>query len=319
MNSEINSCVYTTLMNARRHPSRRALHGAQRCGRAGMVLLLALGMGTPVTWAQPPESRTVRLQTPVANVIDGDTFDADLDGNGRLDLPRERVRLLNVDTPELHDSPKGLDLAHGLPAKAAFQAMLRDSPIELTIYANNERDKYGRTLARVKAGTLDVSLELVRQGHSYFDTRFSFPADYEGFAQAEGEAFDAQRGIWGDQASRKHYLERLGREGKTPRSSKNLLFLTGVLTPEALTGKQHLGRYVTVEGALSGQRGLNSGACLLSLRGPSGGRLAIFVPRSVQRRLGLCQWSLTSRIRVEGFFQQYKDRTELLAHYATRK
>jgi endonuclease YncB( thermonuclease family) len=288
----------------------------RRCG--ALLMLLALGLGAPTARAEPPETRIVRLVAPVANVIDGDTFDADLDGDGRLDVPRERVRLLYVDAPELHDSPKGLDLVHGLPAKAALQALLRESPVELTIFADNERDMYGRTLARVKAGTVDVSLELVRQGHSYFDTRFVFPADYEAFALAEGEAFDAQRGIWGDEASRTRYLERLQREGKTPRSSKNRLYRAGVLPPEALTGKQHLGRYVTAEGALSEKRGLNSGACLLFLRGTSGGRLAVFASASVERRLGLCQWGVGSRVRVEGFYQAYKDRTELVAHYASR-
>jgi endonuclease YncB( thermonuclease family) len=33
--------------------------------------------------------------------IDGDTFDADFNRNGRFSNPQERVRLLYVNTPEL--------------------------------------------------------------------------------------------------------------------------------------------------------------------------------------------------------------------------
>ena len=50
-------------------------------------------------------------------VIDGDTFDADFNRNGRFSNPQERVRLLYVDTPELKKSHKGKDPKLGLPAK----------------------------------------------------------------------------------------------------------------------------------------------------------------------------------------------------------
>ena len=38
--------------------------------------------------------------------IDGDTFEADLNRNGRIAGKQERVRLLYVDTPELNDPIK---------------------------------------------------------------------------------------------------------------------------------------------------------------------------------------------------------------------
>ena len=49
--------------------------------------------------------------------IDGDTFEADLNRNGRIAGKQERVRLLYVDTPELNESHKGKDLQYGIPAK----------------------------------------------------------------------------------------------------------------------------------------------------------------------------------------------------------
>ena len=57
-------------------------------------------------------------------VIDGDTFDADIDRNGLFSNPEERIRLLYVDTPELFESHKGKDTKHGLPAKAFLNSTL---------------------------------------------------------------------------------------------------------------------------------------------------------------------------------------------------
>ena len=50
-------------------------------------------------------------------MIDGDTFDVDVNRNGRFTNPQERVRLLYVDTLELKKSHKGKDPKLGLPAK----------------------------------------------------------------------------------------------------------------------------------------------------------------------------------------------------------
>ena len=57
-------------------------------------------------------------------VIDGDTIDTDFNRNGRFSNPKERVRLLYVDTPELKKSHKGKDLKLGLPAKGFLRTVL---------------------------------------------------------------------------------------------------------------------------------------------------------------------------------------------------
>lgn len=283
---------------------------------AALGVLAVLALAT--VYAAEPQ-RTIRLSGAVAGVLDGDTFEADLDGNGRVDLPQERVRLLYVDTPELHDSPKGKDLEHGLPAKAALEVLLRARPITLAVPAGNERDVHGRTLARVTAGGVDVNLALVRQGHSYFDTRFAAPEDYDAFAQAEAEAFEARRGIWSDAASRRHYLERLRREGKTPRSSRNRLYRPGVIAPEALDPKRDGNRYVTVEGVLVPGRPTSNKGCLAGLAGSGGAQVTLYAAPPVERRLGLCAWPFQSRVRVEGFYRRYRERWEIGVNHALRR
>ena len=41
-----------------------------------------------------------------ARVIDGDTFDANWNHNGKFSNPEERIRLLYADTPEISKSHK---------------------------------------------------------------------------------------------------------------------------------------------------------------------------------------------------------------------
>ena len=51
--------------------------------------------------ALPKKWKKISLKKMKLQVIDGDTFDADFNRNGRFTNPQERVRLLYVDTPEL--------------------------------------------------------------------------------------------------------------------------------------------------------------------------------------------------------------------------
>ena len=67
--------------------------------------------------ALPKNWEKISLKKLKLRVIDGDTFDADFNRNGRFPNPQERVRLLYVDTPELKKSHKGKDPKLGLPAK----------------------------------------------------------------------------------------------------------------------------------------------------------------------------------------------------------
>ncbi len=57
-------------------------------------------------------------------VIDGDTFDVDIDRNGLFSNSEEWIRLLYVDTPELSESYKGKDPRHGLPVKVFLKSAL---------------------------------------------------------------------------------------------------------------------------------------------------------------------------------------------------
>ncbi|MEC9383439.1 MAG: hypothetical protein VYD06_03215, partial [SAR324 cluster bacterium] len=97
---------------------------------AGLGFCLSLIFSAQETFALegqvlPKNWEKISLKKMKVEVIDGDTFDADLNRNGKLSNPEERIRLLYVDTPELSKSRKGKDLKFGLPAKEFLSSVLR--------------------------------------------------------------------------------------------------------------------------------------------------------------------------------------------------
>ena len=103
----------------------------------------------------------------VKSVYDGDTITLQ---NG------EHIRLACIDAPELKDN------AHGKadkPAAIASRNYLRNllSGREVTLQRVTQ-DRYGRTVARVFTGSLDVSQEMVAAGYATIYTRYSQPCPW---------------------------------------------------------------------------------------------------------------------------------------------
>ena len=300
------------------------------CGRlcgglcGGLVLFLCL-------WPLPVFSGPIiiKLQTPPVHVSDGDTFEADLNHNGRLDFPRERIRLLYVDTPELSPSHKGLDQRFGLPARSFLLTALKARPLTLRIDQKRPRDNYGRTLVVLYAGkdaagkdaagkdaAGNINLRLIRRGHSYFDTRFSFPQAYRLYTQAEAKAFEEHLGIWSSAASRRAYLARLGKEGKTPQAKNNPRFVPGLHLAAPGHVSRYKGRFLRMQGRLLKRRFLRKGAWLLFFANSNNKTvLQVFVPRRTGRKLPVKTWPLGAQIEMDGFAQSYQGRPQLRLHH----
>jgi len=94
--------------------------------------------------ALPKKWKNISLKKMKLQVIDGDTFDADFNRNGRFTNPQERVRLLYVDTPELKKSHKGKDPKLGLPAKGFLRTVLSKTNAVLWVDPKNKTGNYGR-------------------------------------------------------------------------------------------------------------------------------------------------------------------------------
>jgi len=239
--------------------------------------------------------------------IDGDTFEADLNRNGRIAGKQERVRLLYVDTPELNESHKGKDLQYGIPAKDFLKQKLNTGRCSLWVDPENSRGNRGRLLGLVECSGTNINLELIREGHSYFDTRFSRPRNYVLYARQEAQAFNSRRGIWSSLDSRKAYLKRLRDEGKTVYSLKNPLFRAEPRESLNLKPAQYKGLFLRVRGSVVKTRDLSRGAQLIFLKSRNLKQgLPVITFKEQRKENQLEQLSRGTRIQVEGFVQLYR-------------
>jgi micrococcal nuclease len=133
------------------------------------IVVLAL-MGGRAVLDTPEDGRVTR-------VVDGDTLHVRVDGRD------ETVRLLGIDTPELSPMECG--------ARAATRMLTRLAEgrrVELiSDSTQDERDRYGRLLAYVDRGDLDLGETLLRRGWArvyVFDRPFERLGRYRAAASA---------------------------------------------------------------------------------------------------------------------------------------
>jgi endonuclease YncB( thermonuclease family) len=94
-------------------------------------------------------------ECPSPYVIDGDT----------IRCGAERVRLLGIDAPELHRCPRYRHCVDGDPvaSRLSLRQAVSSGPVR---YRMLKRDRYGRAVAVVKAGSLNLSCWQMRQGRA---------------------------------------------------------------------------------------------------------------------------------------------------------
>ena len=73
------------------------------------------------------------------------------------------IRIVDIDTPETHRSRCENELVLGLKAKERLRALLDGGTVSFKPIGT---DRYGRTLARVYAGEVDVGQRLLEEGHA---------------------------------------------------------------------------------------------------------------------------------------------------------
>ena len=137
--------------------------------------------------AEPAEAQAI---VGSADIVDGDS----------IKINGISIRLHGIDAAEMSQTCTAAPSATrflvpapgtwncGLEARRLLARLIGDAPVscvETTI------DKYGRTVARCRAGEIDLNAEMVRQGHAWAFVKYS--SDY---VEAEKEARAARRGIW---------------------------------------------------------------------------------------------------------------------------
>ena len=116
----------------------------------------------------------------VQRAVDGDTL---------ILASGERVRLIGIDSPEKEQPCFGESMG-------ALKTMVSGKAVELE-FDEERADKYGRTLAYLFVEGNFVNLEMVKEG---FAVAFPFEPNTryaEGFAEAEQQAREQQKGcLW---------------------------------------------------------------------------------------------------------------------------
>ena len=149
--------------------SRRANTGLSTAMIVGVGLVAGGGLGlTPSNWlpsgwtgfANTTASANASPSLCVANVHDGDTIRT---------CTGERVRIENIDAPEMPGSPKcedprrngWCDYALAERSRDELASFLADGPVTIS---RDGTDRYGRTLARLSVNGRDAGDHLVSTG-----------------------------------------------------------------------------------------------------------------------------------------------------------
>jgi micrococcal nuclease len=157
-----------------------------------------------IPWGTFLRSASGADSTIVSRIVDGDTLAILLNGQ------TEKVRLIGVDTPELHESDKlhrdaqrsGQDIAQiqalGRQASDFVKTLVRSGDQISLEYDQQPRDKYGRLLAFVwLADGRMLNEVIICEGYAPALTRYPFRRDYqERFRTCAQTARAAGKGLW---------------------------------------------------------------------------------------------------------------------------
>ena len=157
-------------------------------GRVGWPAMLAPGLASAPAAREAPTAREADkraiqadLSGRVERVIDGDSLRIRISGLGPVE-----VRLHGVDTPE-YDQP------YGSAAERELRRLVARQRVDLV---SETVDSYGRLVATVYRGDLNVNRELVRRGYAWWYRRYA-RFDFA-LRRAEKEARAQRLGLWRD-------------------------------------------------------------------------------------------------------------------------
>jgi len=147
---------------------------------------------------------TLLLLAPVPATADLHRCDWVYDGDTIRLAGGERVRLLGVDTPEVHHPERGEE-PFGREALEFTLALAGGSTVELryhegTTIGGAQRDKYGRVLAYVwvdggPQGRVCLNMALIEAGLARATRAWAHPR-YDAYVRAEAEARARGAGLW---------------------------------------------------------------------------------------------------------------------------
>lgn len=144
------------------------------------------------------------LDARVLRVHDGDTITVQAADGAKL-----KVRLIGIDTPELHQTC-------GKRARERLYTLVQGRTVSLQCA---KQDRYQRQLCTVYAGQQDINLQLLAEGQAwhYAQSRELSPALHGDYAASERAARAAGLGLWQqDEPLPPWQYRALQRQGRTP-------------------------------------------------------------------------------------------------------
>ncbi|WDP92406.1 MAG: thermonuclease family protein [Desulfobacter sp.] len=152
-------------------------------------------------------------QYSVLRVIDGDTIQILLNGK------KEKIRMLNVDTPESVHPDQSRNTEMGRKASKYTKSRLEKRYVDLE-FEGKKRGKYGRLLAYVILDGHNYNLELVQKGWSPYYTKYGESQKYHSeFLAAEKQAQKKRLNIWSKKKNNKPVTARHNYHGNVKSHS----------------------------------------------------------------------------------------------------
>jgi endonuclease YncB( thermonuclease family) len=136
-----------------------------------------------IAWLSATSAMATTMTGVVFVVIDGDTVLFKPDHAHVASRTFMKLRLADIDAPE-KEQPQG-DVA-----TRVLTELVLNQHVEVDIVAT---DSYGRSIARIQMGAVQVNVELVRRGVAWASTRARSDA---ALMDAQGEARRERRGLW---------------------------------------------------------------------------------------------------------------------------
>jgi micrococcal nuclease len=175
------------------HRTSRTHHDVRGNGTSFCTTALVVVCATTLSACTPPERSVQTVATArIIEVVDGDTFTADISGR------RETVRLLGIDAPETKHPRRPVE-CWGPQSAELLRSLL---PAGATVDVRRDvvaRDYFGRLLLYVWRGDgMFVNVELVERGAARPLTIAPNGAHNDAIVAAAFRAHAGRRGWWAD-------------------------------------------------------------------------------------------------------------------------